>query len=100
MKSLIRQLLFEQISEPEQRGRLIKFDVDEPDIMVATGVLEDRIVGLMCMRSYPMTAKEISTGIGSNPSQVNRGLKQLISQSRVEVIEIPGSVKEFILKSD
>jgi len=52
----------------------------------------------MAMRSYPMTCKEIALGIGSNASQVKRGLRTLMKRGDVEVVEIPGTVREYVLK--
>ena len=98
MKSLLSQLLFEPVRLPESRGRSVRFDTDEPDILLMTGPLEERISSLMAMRSYPMTCKEIALGIGSNASQVKRGLRALMKRGDVEVVEIPGSVREYVLK--
>lgn len=95
---MLTQLLFEPVTLPTRRGRIVKFDVDEPDIMVATGTMEERIEILMRHRSYPMSAREIAAGIGSNASQVNRGLRHLISQGKVDVVEMPGCVREYALK--
>ncbi|MBU3656598.1 MAG: hypothetical protein FGM35_01005 [Rhodocyclaceae bacterium] len=100
MKSMLTQLLFEPVPAPPQRGRSVRFDVDEPQIMVATGPLDERIATFMRLRGYPMTAREISAGIGSNPSQVNKGLHTLIGRGVVEAVEIPGSVKEYVLLID
>ena len=98
MKSMLRQLLFEPVRLPESRGRSVRIDADEPDILLTTGPLEERILGLMAIRSYPMTCKEIAVGIGSNASQVNRGLRTLMNRGDVDVVEIPGSVREYVLK--
>lgn len=97
MKSFLSQLLFEPVTLPQQRGRHIKFDVDEPDILVATGPLDERIITLMRIRNYPMTVREIASGIGSNASQVNKGLRILVSKGLVDVIDIQGSVREYVL---
>ena len=99
MKSILTQLLFEPVPQPIKRGRSVRFDVDEPDIMVATGPLDERITTLMRLRGYPMTAREIATAIGSNASQVNRGLRVLFNEGLVEVVDIPGSVKEYALSN-
>lgn len=37
MKKILSQLLFDPVAEPISRERQIRFDVDEPDILVATG---------------------------------------------------------------
>lgn len=44
-----------------------------------------------------MTAREIATRIGSNPSRVTKGLHALVETGHVEVIDIPGSVREYML---
>ena len=98
MKSILSQLLFEPVVMPRTAGRQIKFDAEEPDILVSTGPLDERITRFMQMRSYPMTAREIAAGIASNASQVNKGLRVLISRGQVEVIDMPGCVREYVLK--
>lgn len=98
MKSLLSRLLFETAQPPTSKGRTIRFDVDEPDIQVATGPLDERIALLLQTRAFPMTVREIAAGIASNASQVNKGLKVLVSKGRVDLIETPGSVKEYVLK--
>lgn len=72
MKSMLSQLLFEPIQPPTRPGRQVKFDMDAPDIQFTTGPLDERIRLLMQHRAYPMTAREITVGISSNASQVNR----------------------------
>jgi len=96
---MLTQLLFEPVTLPTRRGRIVKFDVDELDIMVATGTMEERIEILMRHRGYPMSAREIAAGVGSNASQVNRGLRHLVTKGQVEVIEMPGCVREYALKA-
>ena len=76
----------------------VRFDVDEPSIMVATGRLDERISTFMRLRGCPMTAREIFVGIASNASQVNRVLRLMACAGEIEVIDIPGSVKEYVLK--
>lgn len=67
--------------------------------MISTGPLNERITMLMRIRAYPMCAREIATGIGSNASQVHRGLKSLASRGLIEVVDMPGCAKEYMLKS-
>ena len=98
MKSILSQLLFEPVVMPRTSGRQVKFDADVPDIMVSTGPLEERITRLLHMRDCPMTVREIARGIDSNASQVNKGLRSLLSRCKVEIIEMPGCVNEYVLK--
>lgn len=98
MKSILCQLLFDPVQQPAQRGRQIKFDCDEPDILFTTGPMDERITLLMRHRGYPMSAREIAAGIGSNASQVNKGLKTLIADGRAEAVEMQGWVREYVLR--
>lgn len=98
MKSILCQLLFDPVPAPAQRGRQIKFDSDEPDILFSKGAMDERITLLMRHRGYPMSAREIASGIGSNASQVNKGLKTLMASGDVEVIEMQGCVREYVLR--
>lgn len=99
MKSILCQLLFDPVLQPSRRGRQVKFDVDELDILVSTGPMEERITRLMALRGYPLSAREIAAGIGSNASQVNKGLKSLINNGQVEVVEMPDCIREYVLCS-
>lgn len=98
MKSILSQLLFDPVQLPAQRGRQIKFDGDEPDILFTTGPMDERITLLMRHRGYPMSAREIATGIGSNASQVNKGLRALMTSGYVEAVEMQGCVREYVLR--
>ena len=97
MKSLISQLLFDPVQQPVKPGRQVRFDEDDVDIMASTGPMDERITTMMRTRGYPMTAREIATRIGSNPSRVTKGLHVLVESGHVEVIDIPGSVREYML---
>ncbi|MEN9879616.1 MAG: hypothetical protein RIQ55_262 [Pseudomonadota bacterium] len=98
MKSMLCQLLFDPVPLPAQRGRQIKFDTDEPDILFTTGPMDERITLLMRHRGYPMSVREIATGIDSNASQVNKGLKTLIAAGHVDVVDMLGCVREYVLR--
>lgn len=52
----------------------------------------------MRVRGYPMAGRKIAVGIGTNASQVNKGLRLLLAQERIEVVEIPGNMKEYALR--
>ena len=60
--------------------------------------MDERITLLMRHRGYPMSAREIAAGIGSNASQVNKGLKTLIADGRAEAVEMQGCVREYVLR--
>lgn len=98
MKSLICHLLFDTVEQPARAGRLVRFDEDDVDIMVSTGPMHERISTMMRSRGYPMTAREIASRIGSNPSRVSKGLKSLVDDGSVEVINIPGAVRKYMLR--
>lgn len=94
---MLSQLLFEPVQLPKSRGRPIRFDADEPSIELMTGTLEERVANLLLKCGYPMTTKEIASGIRSNASQVAKGLRKLIDQGKVEMIDLDGCVREYIL---
>lgn len=98
VKSFLSTLLFDPIPSPPQRGRTVRFDIEEPDILLSTGPLGERISTLMRVRGYPMAGRKIAVGIGTNASQVNKGLRLLLAQERIEVVEIPGNMKEYALR--
>jgi len=85
------------VPQPVRPGRVIRFGSEEPDIQFATGTLEQRVLWYMASVNYPMTAREIATGIGSNASRVTKGLKSLAKINKVVVVEIDGCVREYSL---
>lgn len=99
MKSIVSQLLFASVLPPTTRGRRVRFDVDEPDIILATGPLDERITTLLHRRGYPMSAREIAAGINSNTAQVNKGLRVLMGHGHIESVHVPGGLREYFLKS-
>ena len=99
MKSLLSQLLFETVMLPTKTGRKICFDVDEPDIQVATGPLDERIALLMQMRGFPMTAREIAVGIASKASQLNIGEKELMGRNAQDIEVRRGMTATVDIKS-
>ena len=94
---MLSQLLIHPVPQPVRPGRIIRFGNEEPDIQFATGTLEERILSYMSSINYPMTAREIATGIGSNASRVTKGLKSLIKSRKVAVVEVDGCVREYSL---
>lgn len=94
---MLSQLLFDPVQLPVSGGRQIRFDENDLDIRVSTGALEERIVHLLRVRGYPLTVREITAGIGSNASQTNRGLRELLARGDVETIDIAGNVREYAL---
>ena len=98
MPSMISLLLTQPVPQPVNRGRVVRFGVDEPDILFSTGTLEQRIQMFLTVTSCPVTAKEIAAGIGSNASRVTKGLKLLAESNKVSVINVDGCVREYTLR--
>lgn len=99
MKTMLGQMLFGQISLPEVPGRTVRFDREELDIGLATGPMEERVAGVLKLAGYPMTASEITHVLQSNASQVTRGLRKLIAEDRVEIIDVEGCPREYALQT-
>lgn len=99
MKSMLSQLLFQTAMPPQTRGRMVRFDVNEVDIRISTGPMEDRILHLLKLHGYPLTRTEIAMAIESNASQVSRGIKLLLARDQIDVAASEGRVKEYVLKS-
>ena len=62
-KSIISSLLF-GVDMPEQTGRVVRFGEMEPDIALATGSMEERV--LKCIEKFePISVSDIVKAIGS-----------------------------------
>ena len=97
MKTILGQLLFGQVSVPQVPGRTVRFDRESLDMSLATGPMEERVAALLSATGYPMTSSEIAQHLQSNASQVTRGLRKLMSDARVERIEVDGCPREYML---
>lgn len=98
MKSIISSVLFGVEATHKSRGRVIKFDTEEPTIELATGTMEERIILLLKQRVRPLKGSEIAMGISSNTSRVTKSLKALIAKGAIVAVDVPGCVKEYSLK--
>ena len=98
MSSMLRQLLFKPIPQPTAKGRLVRFGHEEPDIQLATGTMEERILAYLHLHQCPATAKEIASGLGSNSAPcVSRVLQRLAQKHKVRLVKIEGCVAEYEL---
>lgn len=97
MSSIISLMLFKAPTRPSAKGRVVRFGVEEPDILLSTGSMPERIVSYLVRNQAPGTAKEIASGIGSNASRVTRILMQLVKDGKVKIIKIDGCVTEYEL---
>ena len=98
MRSIISSVLYGVESAHKVKGRVIKFDMEEPPIELATGTMEERIVLLLKQRGYPLKGSEIAAGISSNVSRVTKSLKFLVAKGSIVAVDVPGCVKEYYLK--
>lgn len=97
MRSIISSVLFGVEATHKPKGRVIKFDIEEPPIELATGTMEERIILLLKQRGYPLKGSEIATGISSNTSRVTKSLKLLVEKGTIVAVDVPGCVKEYSL---
>lgn len=97
MPSMLQHLLLNPIPQPQKRGRVVRFGHEEPDILLATGAMSERILAYLKRNQCPATGKEIATGIGSNSSRVTRILQQLLKEQKIHCIKIDGCVTEYEL---
>lgn len=97
MASMLSRLLIHPVPQPSQRGKIVRFDVEETDILFATGTMEERVVSFIRNAGNPVTVKEIAVGIDSNPSRVTKSVNDLVKSGKVVLIEIEGCVREYVL---
>jgi predicted transcriptional regulator with HTH domain len=83
---------------PKGKGRVISFAGSDSDIRLTTGTMRERVLGYLYLNRVPATAREIASGIKSNPSRVTKTLKDLIDLSEVESVKHEGCVTEYVLK--
>lgn len=97
MSQFLADMLLGQLPKTAGKGRVVSFSQTEIDIRLATGSMRERILAYLRLVETPVTAKEISDGIGSNSSRVHRVLKQLVADNDLELIKVDGSVAEYTL---
>ena len=95
---MLQKLLFKPDVQPILKGRLVRFGNEEPDIQLVTGPMEDCILIYLQRNSCPVTAKEITAGLGcKGASRVTRTLQLLVKQKKLQIIKIDGCVTEYEL---
>ena len=97
MASILSRLLIHPVPQPSHRGKIVRFDVEETDILFATGTMEERVVSFIRNAGNPVTVKEIAVGIASNPSRVTKAVKLLVKSGKLILIEVEGCVREYAL---
>ena len=96
MSLFLADMLLGQLPRTAGKGRVISFSHAEVDIRLATGSMRERVLAYLRLVKTPVTAKEISDGIGSNSSRVHRVLKQLVADNDVALIKVDGRVAEYM----
>lgn len=84
---------------PKGRGRMVTFSGSDHDIRLTTGSMRERVLGFLYLNGGPSLAREIATGIMSNPSRVIKTLRALIDTGDVIDIKCKGCVTEYFLTS-
>lgn len=97
MNRYLSQMLLGNLPKVQHQGRAVCFSTTEIDINLTTGSMRERVLAYLDLAKAPVTAKEISEGIGSEPGRVNRILQQLVSGGTVDAIKLEGVVKEYTL---
>ena len=82
---------------PKGKGRTISFAGSDLDIRLTTGSMRERVLGFLYLNGIPCVAREIATGIQSNPSRVTKTLKELATEGEVAAIKHEGCVMEYAL---
>lgn len=82
---------------PKGMGRVVSFAGSDSDIRLTTGTMRERVLGFLYLSGIPCVARDIATGIKSNPSRVTKTLKDLIDAGEVESIKHEGCVMEYSL---
>lgn len=97
MTSFFSNMLLGRISTdvPKGKGRVVSFAGSDSDIRLTTGSMRERVLGCLYLNGVPSTAREIATGIKSNPSLVTKTLKDLIALGDAEAIKHEGCVAEY-----
>ena len=82
---------------PKGKGRLITFAGQDSDIRLTTGSMRERVTGYLYLNGIPSVARDIASGIKSNPTRVTKTLKELVDLGEVENIKHEGCVMEYAL---
>ena len=82
---------------PKGKGRMVSFAGSDSDIRLMTGSMRERVLGFLYLNGIPSVARDIATGIKSNPTRVTKMLKDLADLGEVESIKHEGCVMEYSL---
>ena len=82
---------------PQGKGRVVSFAGSDSDIRLTTGSMRERVLGFLYLNGIPSVARDIATGIKSNPSRVTKTVKDLIELGEVASIKHEGCVMEYSL---
>jgi hypothetical protein len=101
MSPFLSKMLLGQIPKevPKGKGRVVTFAGQDSDIRLTTGSMRERVMGYLFLNGIPSVARDIATGIKSNPTRVTKTLKELVELSEVENIKHEGCVMEYALTS-
>ncbi|MGV1016400.1 MAG: hypothetical protein ACOYBW_03365 [Fluviibacter phosphoraccumulans] len=80
---------------PKGQGRMVSFSGGDSDIRLTTGSMRERVLGYLYLNGVPSTAREIASGIKSNPSRATKTLKDLTVAGEAEAIKHEGCVTEY-----
>lgn len=80
---------------PKGQGRTVSFAGSDADIRLTTGSMRERVLGYLYLSGVPNVARDIATGIKSNPSRVTKTLKDLIDLGDVIAIKHDGCITEY-----
>jgi len=102
MSYFLSNMLFGRLPKevPDGKGRLVSFTASDSDIRLTTGSMRERVLGFLYLNAGPSIARDIASGIVSNPSRVIKTLKILIDNGEVIDIKCKGCVTEYLLTDE
>jgi len=101
LSSEIASLLFMtagRIRHPKN-GRVIRFDVPEPDIRFSTGPVQKRVLCYMSEYTRPLTVSQLAAAVSTRNERVVVTLKHLLADDKVTAIQVDEQTVEYTLKT-
>lgn len=99
--SQIATLLFSNPRQfrPQAKGRLVRFNVTEPDPRFSTGPVQTRVLRYLSEHPQPTTVGKLAAAVSTRNERVVVTLKHLLADDRVIAIQVDEQTVEYTLKT-
>lgn len=81
-------------------GRLVQFDVAEPDSRFSTGPVQERVLSYLSEYQQPISLSKLTHAVNARCERVSASLRNLIATGQVVAYEIDQHTTEYALNAN